>query len=291
MFYQWGRKDPLGRPGAWSGQSNVAVTVIAGTLPDNLTCSAGSTTFFTSVTDGINNRLEVMNEMANAGYAESKASTALTKNEVEKIIDGQSVMISADRHMIEKVTANPTLFVYATSYNANWYVLPNAYLWGNPKGYEYPRMSSTYKSIFDPCPVGYRMPPKDLWNNFLIDGMTLNNYYFNVKGGGTNSRSFNRGWTFYYKGIGTVNLDESGDPIGYTEPNDGQTEFYATLGNRYHTTGAYSAVGANGYYWSSSPANSSLSNVADFLSHGTTVAPESNTSTPRGFSVRCVKEN
>ena len=152
LFYQWGRKDPLGRPGTWSGQNNVPVTVIAGTLPDNPAYSTSST-FFTNVTDGTANRIELTNEMFNAGYAESKSATALTKNEIEQMIDGKPLLVSADRYMINTVIANPTKFIYATNFIANWHALINAYLWGNPHGYEYPTMSSTYKSVFDPCLV------------------------------------------------------------------------------------------------------------------------------------------
>lgn len=43
------------------------------------------------------------------------------------------------------------------------------YLWGNPEGTGNPDIfpSSTIKTIYDPCPVGYKVPPADVFKIFL----------------------------------------------------------------------------------------------------------------------------
>ena len=61
-------------------------------------------------------RIELMNEMFNAGYAESKSATALTKNEIEQMIDGKPLLVSADRYMINRATS--ILQIIATNFFA-----------------------------------------------------------------------------------------------------------------------------------------------------------------------------
>ncbi len=49
--------------------------------------------------------------------------------------------------------------------DANWYNTLNDFLWGNPEFGKNLQLKFLYKSIFDPCPVGYMVPPA---NTFLI---------------------------------------------------------------------------------------------------------------------------
>ena len=237
-----------------------------------------------------------MQEMFDAGYTESATSTALENTEVEQTIAGQKIMVSADRYMIDKTIKNPTKFIAASGFSSNWAALTNNFLWGNPEGYNYPRMGATYKSVFDPCPNGYRVAPKDLWINFLVDvSMTGNKYYYNVKGGGSNSSSFKRGWTFYYKGMGTVTLDKDGTTaIGYTEPQgtegiDRATDFYVTSGIRSATGWLY--VGAAGCYWSNTLLANANSNASRLDFNGNLLSPMVDCNRGYGLPLRCVKEN
>ncbi len=297
LWYQWGRKDPLGRRSAWNNNGEtVPVTVMANTLPDeNLKAGfTNSSTFFTDKTDGVNNMIHVGDEMYEAGYTESTSATDLTVSEVEKEIDGQKIMVSADRHMIEKATANPTKFccVVSNCFSNSWVALINNNLWGNPEGYNYPRQSSTYKSVFDPCPNGYRMPPRDLWINFLVDmNEQTNTYYFNIKGGG---RNFNYGAPLYYKGMGTVTEDEEGNAIEYKEPEgtenvDWATDFYPCQG--FHDYKGTLSLGKDCRYYTSSPTNASSSNGSMFYLTTTQLSPLGTTSfRTNGYAIRCVKE-
>jgi len=49
--------------------------------------------------------------------------------------------------------------------DANWYNTLNDYLWGNPEFGKNMQLKYLKKTIFDPCPVGYMVPPA---NTFLI---------------------------------------------------------------------------------------------------------------------------
>lgn len=59
--------------------------------------------------------------------------------------------------------------------------------------------STDQKTIYDPCPVGYRVPIMDVWRGFTVDGENADRRSkFNVSG------SFDRGWNFIYDGTNTA---------------------------------------------------------------------------------------
>ena len=244
LYYQWGRKDPLGRPGAItaSGDSYVATSF------DGL---SGITKW---------NQTENMLNLATA--------TGITAE-------------TTDAEMIKYATANPTKFIYdATGKYANydWVMKKNDHLWGNGSGYLYPRKAQIYKSIYDPCPEGYRVAPKDLWNRFTVDGGNYGSQDTNDKRNATfnasnrNSLGTQHGYHFYY-----------------TAWQSGLTDFYPASGYRLRTSGALTNVGSGGYSWSSSPTQSSaLAGYLGFSAAG--VYPQGNDSRAYGFPVRCVRE-
>jgi len=59
--------------------------------------------------------------------------------------------------------------------------------------------SSNQKTIYDPCPVGYRVPVMDVWRGFTVDGEDADRRSeINAEG------SFDRGWNFIYDGSNTA---------------------------------------------------------------------------------------
>ena len=244
LYYQWGRKDPLGRPGAItaSGDSYVATSF------DGL---SGITKW---------NQTENMLNLATA--------TGITAE-------------TTDAEMIKYATANPTKFIYdATGKYANydWVIKKNDHLWGNGSGYLYPRKAQIYKSIYDPCPEGYRVAPKDLWNRFTVDGGNYGSQDTDAKRDATfnasnrNSLGTQHGYHFYY-----------------TAWQTGLTDFYPASGCRYRASGALTSVGSYGCSSSSSPTQSSTS-AGNLSFSATYVGPQSNFSRAYGFPVRCVRE-
>ncbi|UEA86475.1 FISUMP domain-containing protein [Alistipes senegalensis] len=244
LYYQWGRKDPLGRPGAItaSGDSYVVTSF------DGL---SGITKW---------NQTENMLNLATA--------TGITAE-------------TTDAEMIKYATANPTKFIYdATGKYANydWVMKKNDHLWGNGSGYLYPRKAQIYKSIYDPCPEGYRVAPKDLWNRFTVDG---GNY-------GSQDTNDKRNATFNASNRNSLS-DQHGYHFYYTAWQTGETDFYPASGYRNRASGALTNVGSGGYSWSSSPTQSSAS--AGFLYFNAAyVHPQGNYSRAYGFPVRCVRE-
>ena len=248
LYYQWGRKDPLGRPGTItaSGDSYVATSFVG---------LSGITKW---------NQPENMCDLS--------TNSAITPNTI-------------DVDMIGYATRNPTQFIYDTkdAHNYDWVIKKNDHLWGNGSGYLYPRKSQTdkiYKSIYDPCPDGYRVAPKDLWNRFTVDGGNYGSQDTDDKRNATfnaanrNSLGTQRGYFFYYTA---------------TPFQTGETDFYPASGYRNRSSGALTGVGSNGYSWSSSPTQSSTD--AGYLTfYATSVYPQSSNSRAYGFPVRCVRE-
>ena len=243
LYYQWGRKDPLGRPS---------------------TINASGDSYVATSFDGLSG-ITKWNQPEN--MCDLSTNSAITPNTI-------------DVDMIGYATRNPTQFIYDTkdAHNYDWVIKKNDYLWGNGSGYLYPRKAQIYKSIYDPCPEGYRVAPKDLWNRFTVDGGNYGSQDTDAKRDATfnasnrNSLGTQRGYFFYY-----------------TAWHDGDTDFYPASGCRNRTSGALTNVGSFGYSWSSSPTQSST-NAGSLYFSATSVYPQSNSSRAFGFPVRCVRE-
>lgn len=248
LYYQWGRKDPLGRPS---------------------TITASGDSYVATSFDGLSG-ITKWNQPEN--MCDLSTNSAITPNTI-------------DVDMIGYATRNPTQFIYDTkdAHNYDWVIKKNDHLWGNGSGYLYPRKSQTdkiYKSIYDPCPEGYRVAPKDLWNRFTVDGGNYGSQDTDAKRDATfnaanrNSLGTQRGYFFYYTA---------------TPFQTGETDFYPASGFRNRTSGALTTVGSYGYSWSSSPSRSSTS--AGSLRFGASgVSPQNDSSRAFGFPVRCVRE-
>ncbi|MCM1301635.1 MAG: hypothetical protein NC250_06530, partial [Alistipes senegalensis] len=302
LWYQWGRKDPLGRASYWGNgnattPASVAVTALPNTIPNfptGVTEAVGQGYFFTTYKTGTDNRINLLDELFEAGYITSKTATDVEVKEIAKQINGEDIMVSTDRYMIDKAIKYPTAFIYiASGFNSNWTALTNDFLWGNPQGYNYPKMAQTYKSVFDPCPNGYRMAPKDLWVNFMVDVSKTTEgdiYYINGE------RDFNKGRSFYYKGMGAVVLNEEGIAIGYQVPNgtesvDWMTDYYPAGGIRGYSTGSVASVFSHNYGMSSSPMSAGSASASLFFSRLMRMAAFIGENRGAAFTIRCVKEN
>ena len=146
--------------------------------------------------------------------------------------------------------------------NPTTYVTTNGSDWCSQNGEDYAfRWQENKKSLYDPCPYGYRVP----------------------KGGNDGF------WA-------TANVKSSGDSSNrgmYWTLADGETTaWYPAVGYRNGDSGALDNVGQDGYCWSASP-HPSYSNGAyslDFNYNGN-VAPANGSSRAHGSSVRCVRES
>ena len=86
---------------------------------------------------------------------------------------------------IEESIMNPMILASASNpWSTDW----NKQLW-----------DTAQKTIYDPCPVGYKVPTINVWSGFSLTGKSVNNVSeMNVSGG------FDYGWNFIYDGTNTT---------------------------------------------------------------------------------------
>ena len=235
LYYQWGRKDPLGRNAAASGGDLLT------TSPLDLKTTANEVWFTTGKSGSLEDE-----------YATYEGSTS------------DDPVKSITRWMIDKTIENPAMFIMTDGGANDWAGVKDDNLWGNFHS-DYPKQSKLYKSIFDPCPAGYRVAPRDTWVNFTKTHANSSNAAdFNISG------SFAKGWTFYYEDWQT-----------------GETDFYVASGFRGRTSGSLGNVGSSGYCWSSAPSGT---NGGSLGFNASNVGPLNGSNRAFGFPVRCVKE-
>ncbi len=146
---------------------------------------------------------------------------------------------------------HPLNFIFASSTsNFDWYRNDNVHndnLWNNADG---------SKSIYDPCPAGWRVPNFGSGNTSPWNGLTFSTFTI---GHGIN-------WA--------------------------QAGFYPAAGKRNDIDGNLenSAVGARGYYWSGTPSGASAFNVLFSNENGGSINVNNNGNRASGHSIRCVKE-
>lgn len=170
-------------------------------------------------------------------------------------------------------TAHPDTFIATTrSSSYDWYwgggqgttaACRNNALWGNPNGTTVGQ--ETTKTLFDPCPPGWKVPHPYVFSAFTQTGATAS-----VSSGTTEvSGSFVQGWNFIYNGSSTT--------------------YYPGVGYRYDEYGAFFFT-PSGYYWTSSPATPDSFGAWTFgLTSATVYECYSD---PRGFGlpVRCQRD-
>ena len=153
---------------------------------------------------------------------------------------------------IDYATAHPTTFITRNGNNLDWYYTVDSSTddtrWTT---------SSSDKSIYDPCPAGWRVPD-----------------------GGSNGI-----WSKAGFGTTTYDWTNRGMSFSISSPS---TTWYPASGYRHASDGGLYAVGKFGNYWSASP----YGNYAYYLyfdGYGS-VYPSSGNHRAYGYSVRCLQE-
>lgn len=204
-----------------------------------------------------------------------------------------SLWSSVDNNTIEYSIANPTkcLSNYAQFSTCHDWLKSsdsNDALWGNPDGAERDSennyVNKGAKSYYDPCPVGYRVPPADVFRSFTSSGgYSQDPSAFDVEDvngdGVIDSQDYNYGWSFKMK--------EGSQFFPAVARYDGS---YAMLMG--------SKSGVWGSYWRNAPAKSygtATGNsfcVLSFMCEaaGVSASPSGSASRADAYSVRCIKE-
>lgn len=182
---------------------------------------------------------------------------------IDVVADGSFIKNGGNNMSIQNGIQHPeTFYTDGTS----WYDNP-------PTGYSYYNLWSmdntttgyndnlVVKTIYDPCPVGLKMPAGNAFTGFTLNGK--NNGTPNIDG------TWNKGYTFKSK-------------------SGGNTVYFPVSGSRDNSNGSLNVAGSFGYYWSAVP-NPTLNACGFGFSPGY-VVPEGGASRPSGFAVRPVAE-
>ncbi|VTY01918.1 Uncharacterised protein [uncultured Prevotella sp.] len=125
------------------------------------------------------------------------------------------------------------------------------------------------KTVYDPSPVGFKMPANNAFTGFTADGQ--NNGTMNVDG--------TSDWQTFQNNFGH-NF--------WTSSSKTATIYFPASGYRYGNDGSLNTVGGGGYYWSAVPVDAGYGCYLYFYSGG--VGPLDNYARASGYAVRPVSE-
>ncbi|MDD6976700.1 MAG: PL29 family lyase N-terminal domain-containing protein [Bacteroidales bacterium] len=181
-------------------------------------------------------------------------SSSISSNTIAKstITWPSAVKSDSSNGTIDYATANPTTFITYNSSNNDWYYTGTSST-DNTRW----TTSSSDKSIYDPCPAGWRVPD-----------------------GGSNGI-----WSKAGFGTTTYDWTNGGMSFSISSPS---TTWYPASGYRDYYDGGLSNVGNSGNYWSASP----YGDYAYYLyfNYYGDVLPSYDDYRANGFSVRCLQE-
>lgn len=145
----------------------------------------------------------------------------------------------------------------------------NAYanLWSADNNVYTANDENVIKTIYDPSPVGFKLPPGNVFTGFTTTGGSTST---SSEINGTWSSSSLKGWNFY------------------TDSSKSKTIFFPASGCRSYSFGGASNVGGYGYCWSAVPYYQYYGRYLSFGSSG--VSPLNYFSRAFGFGVRSSQE-
>lgn len=184
-------------------------------------------------------------------------SSSLTENvDAESTITWPpATLVSPSTGTVEYVTSHPTLYIKASSWPENWHYSGHVNtLWAD---------SESYKSVYDPCPAGWRVPDggiNGVWAKALGSSSDFHHSCNNTDKGMNFSGKF----------------------------GDDTTIWYPLVSIRGYSDGALSSAGYHASYW---PSSSTIYSPYYFYMHYWGEVRLSGTyAQANGLSVRCVQE-
>ena len=124
------------------------------------------------------------------------------------------------------------------------------------------------KTVYDPSPVGFKLPPGNVFTGFTTTGGSTST---SSEINGTWSSSSLKGWNFY------------------TDSSKSKTIFFPASGYRYRSNGMVSNVSSDGFYWSAVPSSPDKGRYLYFSSFEVKPLSTSNNRAV-GFGVRSCQE-
>ena len=187
---------------------------------------------------------------------------------VNSVSDGSFTANGGNNMSIRNGIQHPeTFYDWGSSWNSN---PPSGYsyynLWSMDNTVAVYNDNAVVKTIYDPCPAGFKMPASNAFTGFTTIGTgSSTQSQLNINGG------WDYGWNFNNKISG---------------PD--ATVYFPASGYRNDYDGSLSVVGYYGFYWSAVPDGSSGGCGLDF--DRWSVNPQYGSSRPVGYSVRPVAE-
>ena len=282
VYFQFGRKDPFPAAGVMARADNAEIV---------------------PVYDGSGNQiLKNSNQKKNSTITTGIDQTAVKAQLAYTVENPLMFMLRDDG---DKVTAyggdgtNPSYnWIFAAHPQKTPWKASNK-LWGGSLADEANSLPlatevNIKKTIYDPCPYGYHMPPQDIWTNFTVA-----------------ATAYNSGNTADYNVVADDKFNQTDSNIGFTDANfkvwgrryfttgeasataaDGTSNeaFYPAAGYRYGADGRVDNVGWGCYAWSASPFSASSQNAGFLSVYSDWVGPVYNASRAAAFPVRCVRD-
>ncbi|WP_202898912.1 hypothetical protein [Hoylesella marshii] len=175
--------------------------------------------------------------------------------------DGSFNKNGGDNMSIQNGIQHPeTFYPYGSTWNSGY----NQYnLWSMDNTVTGYNDNAVVKTVYDPCPAGFKMPASNAFTGFTTNGQN----------GGTKnvSGAWDYGWNFNNK---------------ISSPD--ATVYFPASGYRDYNGGSLYDVGYYGFYWSAVPRNSNNGCILYFGSGF--VYPQNNYHPSVGFSVRPVAD-
>lgn len=204
-------------------------------------------------------------------YAEKEYSTALYQFGRKDAFPGTNTLYEStfvenggDNISIVNAIQNPGTFYTDGNTWGTEYRYFN--LWSMQTTSQTDASKTLVKTIYDPCPVGFSIPPLKTFSGVTITGKTnTNNKDINALG------DWDQGWHFYAK--------DSSSP---------STVYYPAIGSRTAKEGKLYGVKDRGYYWVGVPSSTSAGNNLDI--RNTIVIPANNLNRAVGCSIRPVAQ-
>ena len=150
--------------------------------------------------------------------------------------------LAANSHFTQNAGGNMSI-ENGIQHPDNFYIWSSSWYSASPKGYSYYNLWSAdntttgfndnpvIKTVYDPCPVGFKMPASNAFTGFTANG--LNGGKMNVDG--------TDNWQTYQ--------NNSGHNF-WTSSSKTATIYFPASGYRFNTNGSLYYVGLKGYYWS-----------------------------------------
>ena len=185
---------------------------------------------------------------------------------------------AGDNISITNGIQNPQNF-YTWGSGRSWYSTP-------PAGYSYYNLwsadnnttgwndNAVTKTVYDPCPVGFKMPASNAFTGFTSNGQSQ-----------YSAANINADGTADYPG---TKFDAAYGHNFWTNSSKNATIFFPASNFRGNTDGLLGSVGYSGCYWSAAPYNTGEGCHLSFT--WTTVNPQYNNYRSYGFAVRPVSE-